>query len=166
VRTATDENRLTLEELAALGITKATVQEKLLGSFKGWLCEDEGKVVGFAMGDKTLGEMWVIAVLASYTRQGIGSQLLTRVETWLFSMGCPEIWLTTDIDQRLRAYSFYRKHGWEDWKIEKGIRYMKKMPDTSPEPTAIGIRSSAVAGNGCFPRGSALFSPPLKGKSP
>ena len=51
---------------------------------------------------------------------------MTKVESWLFAEGCSEIWLTTDIDVQLRAYSFYRNRGWTDWKIEKGNRYMKK----------------------------------------
>jgi hypothetical protein len=52
--------------------------------------------------------------------------LLEQVETWLFSEGCSSLWLTTDLDTRLRAYSFYKEHGWRDWKIENGLRYMKK----------------------------------------
>lgn len=43
------------------------------------------------------------------------SALLEKVEAWLFSQGCSELWLTTDLDKRLRAYSFYKKHGWSDW---------------------------------------------------
>jgi ribosomal protein S18 acetylase RimI-like enzyme len=131
VRTATDENCLSMEELAALGINPATVREKLLGSYKGWLCEDAGNVVGFAMGDKNTGELWVIAVLPSHINQGIGSQLLAKVETWLFTTGCPELWLIASTNPQLRAYSFYRKHGWQDWKIEDGARYMKKYPSRS-----------------------------------
>src|SRR5262245_15925752 len=97
VRTATDENLLTLEQLAALGITESSVAEKLRGSYKGWLCEEEGSVVGFAMGNRSSGEMWVIAVLPSHIRRGIGGALLEKVEAWLFSEGCPELWLTTDV---------------------------------------------------------------------
>jgi GNAT superfamily N-acetyltransferase len=135
VRTVTDENRLTLEELAALGINEQSVAEKLRGNFKGWLCEDNGAVVGFAMGDKSTGEMWVIAVLPSHICRGIGGALLEKVDGWLFSEGCQELWLTTDIDPSLRAYTFYIKHGWEDWKMEDGMRYMKKRKggsDVSP----------------------------------
>jgi ribosomal protein S18 acetylase RimI-like enzyme len=126
VRTATDENRLSMEDLAALDINAETVKEKLLGNYKGWLCEEDGEVVGFAMGDKSSGELWVIAVLPSHICKGIGSQLLKQVENWLFSTGYHELWLVTGISERLRAYSFYRKHGWEDWKIENGARYMMK----------------------------------------
>lgn len=131
VRVATDENRLTMEELAALDITESTVVEKLRATYRGWLCEEEGAVVGFTIGDKASREMWVIAVLPSHIRQGIGSRLLATVEDWLFREGCREIWLTTDVDPSLRAYSFYRRRGWEDWKVEKGNRYMRKQcPET------------------------------------
>ena len=126
VHTATDENRLTSAQLTALGITESSVSEKLLGSYKGWLCEEQGSVVGFAIGDRSSGEMWVIAVLPTHIRRGIRGALLEQVETWLFSEGCSSLWLMTDVDTRLRAYSFYREHGWRDWKIENGLRYMKK----------------------------------------
>lgn len=130
VRTATDENRLSREDLSALGIDEATVEKKLRDSYKGWLCEDDGEVVGFAIGDKASREMWVIAVLPSHIRHGIGSELLACVERWMFAAGCSELWLTTDLDPNLRAYSFYRHRGWQDWKIENGNRYMRKV---SPE---------------------------------
>jgi hypothetical protein len=59
-------------------------------------------------------------------RPQIWGALLEQVETWLFSEGCSSLWLTTDVDTRLRAYSFYKEHGWRDWKIENGLRYMTK----------------------------------------
>ena len=83
VRAATDENRLTLDRLAALGINEKSVREKLLSSHQGWLCEEEGSVVGFAMGDRSLGEMLVIAVLPTHIRRGIGGALPEQVEIWL-----------------------------------------------------------------------------------
>jgi GNAT superfamily N-acetyltransferase len=126
VRTATDENRLSREELYAMGITEDSVREKLKGSYRGWLCEIDGSVAGFAMGDSSTGELWVIAVLPRHCNKGIGSRLIILVEQWLWDKGCNGLWLTTDTDTRLRAYSFYRKHGWEDDKIENGLRYMKK----------------------------------------
>jgi len=136
VGTATDENRLTSAQLTALGITESSVSEKLLGSYKGWLCEEQGSVVGFAIGDRSSGEMWVIAVLPGHIGRGIGGALLEKVEAWLFSEGCSELWLTTDLDTRLRAYSFYKKHGWSDWKIENRLRYMRKTSNQSLQPTA------------------------------
>lgn len=127
VRVQTHENRLTREELAALGITEESVREKMKGSFRGWLCEANGRMTGFAMGDRATGELWVIAVLPEYLGRGIGSALLRRVEGWLGACGCRQAWLTTDVDPALRAYTFYRQQGWEDDRIEDGMRYMKKM---------------------------------------
>lgn len=126
VRVVTHENRLTLDELAALDITEESVARRMMGSFKGWLCEVDGRVVGFAMGDRATGELWVIAVLPEYIGRGIGSALLRQVEDWLKAEGCPRLWLTTDVDPGLKAYTFYRQHGWVDDRIEHGLRYMVK----------------------------------------
>ncbi|OIR14874.1 putative acetyltransferase [mine drainage metagenome] len=95
----------------------------------GRLAEEDGRVVGFAMGDRATGELWVIAVQPEYLKRGIGSELMRRVEAWLVENRCWELWLTTDLDPRLRAYSFYRHRGWEDWKEEGGMRYLRKQVD-------------------------------------
>ena len=58
--------------------------------------------------------------------------LLGEVERWLQANGCGRLWLTTDIDERLRAHGFYRRHGWRDERIENGIRYMVKDMDAGP----------------------------------
>ena len=126
VRVATDENNLSLEQLTELGITAASVVEMIADTHKGWLCEADGRVIGFAMGNRRTGELWVIAVLPAYVNRDIGSILLRLVEGWLWEQGCVELWLTTGEDIRLRAYSFYRKHGWEDDGLRGGARYMKK----------------------------------------
>jgi len=126
VRVATLENALSREELTALGITESSVKEKLDTTCKGWLCEADRQVVGFAIGDRSSGELWVIAALPGYLGQGVGSRLLTTVENWLHESGCRRLWLTTDVDTTLRAYAFYRSHGWEDDRIENGMRYMVK----------------------------------------
>jgi GNAT superfamily N-acetyltransferase len=127
VRVATHENRLSREELTALGITEASVKERLHGSFKGWLCEVDDRVVGFAIGDRATGELWLIAVLPEYIGRGIGSALLSRVEGWLRDSGCDRLWLTTDVDPRLKAYTFYLQHGWHDDRIDGDVRYMTKV---------------------------------------
>ena len=126
VRVATWHNDRGSEELTDLGITPASVRDKLASSHRGWLCELDSQVVGFAIGDHQTGEMWVIAVLSQFEGQGIGKQLLGLVEDWLFSQGWKEIWLTTDPDESYRAVGFYRHLGWKDWKFADGDRYMKK----------------------------------------
>jgi len=133
VRVATRENALTREQLAMMGISEESVAGMLNTTHRGWLCECDSRVVGFAMGNRATGEMWVIAVLPAYEGRGIGGQLLTRVEDWLRSAGWSEIWLTTDVDPALRAYGFYRRRGWRDETIRDGVRYMKK---TNPDKPA------------------------------
>lgn len=126
VRVATDENNFTYEELEAHGITYESVEEKLKTTYKGWLCEMHSQVVGFIIADKKTGEIWVIAVLPEFINQRIGTQLLKLAEHWLVSSGKGRCWLTTDPDRSLRAYTFYLKNGWEEWKEEKGLLYMQK----------------------------------------
>ena len=135
VRVATWDNDRGLEELTQLGITHESVRAMLAaGSHRGWLCETDGQAVGFAMGNRQTGEMWVIAVLKANEGSGIGKKLLRLVEKWLFAEGWNEIWLTTDRDETIRAIGFYRHLGWIDWKIEpEGDRFMKKSTDASPE---------------------------------
>jgi hypothetical protein len=55
VRAATDENRLTLDRLAALGINEKSVREKLLSSHQGWLCEEQGLGSWFRHGGSIIG---------------------------------------------------------------------------------------------------------------
>ena len=127
VRVATWHNERGAEEMAELGITPDSVREMLRASHRGWLCEVDDRVVGFAMGNRDNGEMWVIAVLKEHEGKGIGRKLLALVEEWLFSEGWDEIWLTTDPDETYRAVGFYRHLGWADWKLEPGgDRFMRK----------------------------------------
>ena len=131
VRVATRENAYTREQLEGLGITESSVTDMIGTSHRGWLCEDGGRVAGFAMGNRRTGEMWVIAILPEYEDRGIGRRLLGLVEDWLWSEGWEEIWLTTDVDPALRAYGFYRKMGWVDLHIRQGLRYMLKASPTA-----------------------------------
>ena len=133
VRTRTRENAYTLDELRRLDITPASVRARLAATFNGWLCAVGDRVVGFAMADRSTGELWVIAVLPEHEGKGIGGELMRRAEEWLWSSGCERAWLTTDIDPRLRGYGFYRHRGWTDWKIDGGVRWMElRRPEQLP----------------------------------
>ena len=126
VRIATWHNNQGAKQMSALGITHESVRAMLeCGSHRGWLCEIDGMVVGFTMGNKLTGEMWVIAVLQEYEGRGVGRKLMALVEDWLWSEGWKEIWLTTDPDESVRAVGFYRRLGWKDWKLDRD-QYMRK----------------------------------------
>lgn len=113
VRVSTTENSVTMEELEdEYELTPDTIATALQTSAKGWVCEVEDRIVGFAMGDSETGEMTVIAVLSEFERRGIGQLLLDKVRDWLFDSGHDEIWLLTTPDLSFRAYGFYLSQGW------------------------------------------------------
>lgn len=113
VRLSTTENSVTMEELEAeYELTPETLAAAMQLSAKGWVCEVDGQVVGFAMGDSETGEMTVIAVLSQFERRGIGQMLLDNVRDWLFDSGHDEIWLLTTPNPSFRAYGFYQSQGW------------------------------------------------------
>ena len=66
VRVAAWHNDRGREELTGLGITPDSVRALLGSSHQGWLCTVDSQVVGLAMGDRTNGEMWGIAVLSEF----------------------------------------------------------------------------------------------------
>ena len=121
VRLATVENAVTLEELAEdYGITPESLAAAMETHVQGWLCEDGGRAVGFAMGDRSNGEVQVVAVLPGYEGRGIGRALLLEVQQWLFAQGHEEIWLGANPDPGVRASGFYRRLGWRRTGVMKG----------------------------------------------
>jgi ribosomal protein S18 acetylase RimI-like enzyme len=131
VRTSTIENALTMQELEEdYELTPETLAEAMKASAKGWVCETDNEVIGFAMGDPEEYELTVLAVLPKYEGHGIGRRLLAEVESWLFGLGSDEIWLATTPNSSLRAYRLYVSQGWiptgeiidEDEKFIKPMR--------------------------------------------
>ena len=141
LRAATRENPLSREELRKMGITEESTEEVLRTTHRGWLFEEEGRIVGFAIGDGKTGELSVIAVLPEFEGRGIGSRLLAAVEGWLISQGKEELWLWTSSDRKKRAFAFYLKHGWTVSESNADIIYMKKKPNQVGQ-TAPGLRPS------------------------
>jgi GNAT superfamily N-acetyltransferase len=126
VRPKTRENAMTLEQLERLGINPQTVAASLAKTTKGWVCEHADRIVAFSIADCATAEFLAIAVLPEYEEKGIGGRLMGLAEEWLAQSGCTRAWLTTDLDTTLRAYGFYRKRGWTDWKLERKMRWMER----------------------------------------
>lgn len=121
VRISTVENALTMEQLEKdYGVTPQSLAEGMKSDLKGWLCEESGTVVGFAIGDRSSGEVHVVAVRPEHEARGIGKNLLSRVQTWLFSQGHQFIWLLANPDPKTRAHGFYRHLGWQPTGTLKG----------------------------------------------
>ncbi|WP_199610990.1 GNAT family N-acetyltransferase [Flocculibacter collagenilyticus] len=76
----------------------------------GWVCELEGKVVGFSYADKVESAIWALFVLPEYEGRGIGKQLINLAAEWLFQLGKEAINLWTE--PNTRADAFYKTQGW------------------------------------------------------
>jgi len=128
------EKSYTKEGLTAAGITEDSVTAMLdvAHSHQGWLCEVDGKVVGFVMGNKDTGELWVLVVLPEYEGRGIGSKLYTLVIDWLISLGWKEAWLGILADIQVNGYGFFKRRGWVDDEMRGDFRIMKKSLVDSP----------------------------------
>jgi ribosomal protein S18 acetylase RimI-like enzyme len=113
VRVSTVENIITSSRLSELGITPESLAAAIQDSAKGWVCEIEDKIVGFVMGDKSSGELTVLALLPEFEGGGIGKKLLGQVQDWLFAAGYEELWLVTSAEPAFRAYGFYQSQGWQ-----------------------------------------------------
>ncbi|MFI5357119.1 MAG: GNAT family N-acetyltransferase [Opitutales bacterium] len=107
------ENVVTREFLTSIGITVESLTAALATTHRGWLCEIDDRIVGFAIGNRGNGELEVIAVLPECERKGIGRRLMTLVQDWLWSEGYTKLWLVTGAPPT-RAYNFYAKLGWSD----------------------------------------------------
>jgi len=127
IRTAVQDNHLSMAELADLGITPATLPSMLRHPGRGWVAETDDTVVGFAMANAQNASVFALFVRPGHEGKSIGRHLMAQVESWLFQQGCATIWLTTDSDCTVRANGFYRHLGWqEDSILDDGqVRFTK-----------------------------------------
>jgi len=107
VRRAVRENRLVTSV-----IDDADVADYLERRGRGWVVEERGEVVGFAIGDATDGNIWALFVDPGYEGRGHGRRLHDAMVRWLWEQGLAGLWLTTD--PGTRAERFYRAAGWRD----------------------------------------------------
>jgi GNAT superfamily N-acetyltransferase len=116
-------DNVTENVLTSASIEVPDYEKALLVDGKGWVCLDGTEVVGFSCGRLSAGDVWALFVDFRYEGRGIGGQLMELVENWMFSNGCQEITLTTDIGTR--AEPLYRRRGWKPACIlgEKEIRF-------------------------------------------
>lgn len=78
---------------------------------KGWLCEEDNGVLGFAIIDFTRNNIWALFVHPNQEKKGIGRRLQHLMLSWHFSNSRENLWLTTA--PRTRAESFYLASGWK-----------------------------------------------------
>ena len=112
VRIAVKENVLPNPDL----ISKSDYEDFLLNRGKGWVCEINDCVVGFAIVDLIENNIWALFVQPEFEGKGIGKKLHDEMLNWYFSQTKKMVWLGTS--PNTRAEKFYRKSGWR----QAGIR--------------------------------------------
>lgn len=108
VRYSVTENMLSESDL----VNEEECESYLTKRGKGWVCEVDGQIVGFAIADLRENNIWALFLKPEYERQGIGRQLHTIMLDWYFSETQKTVWLGTN--PNTRAELFYRKAGWKE----------------------------------------------------
>lgn len=93
-------------------VTAANTEDYLARRGKGWVCEADGQVVGFAIADLQDHSIWALFVRPEYGGLGIGKQLHHLMLTWYFRQTSETVWLSTA--PGTRAEAFYRRQGWQE----------------------------------------------------
>ncbi|MBN8688291.1 MAG: GNAT family N-acetyltransferase [Chitinophagales bacterium] len=108
VRNAVTENTLSNPDL----VTDKDCEEFITARGKGWVCEIDGQIVGFAIADLKENNIWALFIAPDFEKKGIGQQLHKRMLDWYFSQTKATVWLGTAFNTR--AENFYRKAGWTE----------------------------------------------------
>ena len=111
VRNSVKENRLSNPDL----VKDNDVLDYISRRGRGWVCEINGTLTGFAIADLVDHNIWALFVHPDYEKRGIGKKLHDEMMDWYFSMTDENVWLSTA--PGTRAEVFYRRAGWK----EKGI---------------------------------------------
>ncbi|MBS1917250.1 MAG: GNAT family N-acetyltransferase [Bacteroidetes bacterium] len=108
VRNSVKENMLSNPNL----VTDKDCEEYLTKRGKGWVCEIDGKIAGFAIADLQGKNIWALFLKPEFEKQGIGKKLHAIMLDWYFSQTKESVWLSTA--PGTRAETFYRKSGWKE----------------------------------------------------
>lgn len=106
VRHSVKENVLSNPAL----VTNEDCEEFLTLRGKGWVCEIENRIVGFAIADLKENNIWALFIHPGFEGKGIGSKLHDMMLEWYFCHSKKDVWLGTS--PGTKAERFYRKHGW------------------------------------------------------
>lgn len=108
IRNSVTENVLSNPDL----VTDKDCEEFITVRGKGWVCEIDKHIVGFAIADLKENNVWALFLHPAFEKRGIGQQLHNTMLNWYFSQTKKTIWLGTAFNTR--AERFYRMAGWEE----------------------------------------------------
>ena len=105
VRASVRENRLVSRVIADEDVRAAIESDG-----RGWVVEQQGEIVAFAIGNAKTGNIWALFVDPDHERRGHGRRLHDTMLAWLWAQGLDKLWLTTEAGSR--AQGFYDAAGW------------------------------------------------------
>jgi len=108
VRNAVKENMLSNPAL----VPDKDVEDYIHNRGKGWVCEVDNTIVGFAIVSIVDNNVWALFIQPGYDKKGIGKKLHDEMINWYFNQTGDAIWLGTS--PNTRAENFYRKAGWNE----------------------------------------------------
>lgn len=106
VRNSVKENMLSNPNLVSDKDCEAFLFER----GKGWVCEIDDQIVGFAIADLKENNIWALFLKPEFEGKGIGTKLQNLMLDWYFASGKENVWLGTS--PNTRAEQFYSKSGW------------------------------------------------------
>ena len=108
VRNAVKENILSDPAL----VPDCDVEDYITRRGRGWVCEIEGKIIGFSIVSVQDQNVWALFIQPGYEGIGIGQRLHNDMMDWYFEQTDKTIWLSTS--PGTRADAFYRRAGWRE----------------------------------------------------
>lgn len=108
VRNAVKENILSNPAL----VTDEHVRDYITIRGRGWVCEIENVITGFAIADLQDENIWALFIHPDHEGKGIGKRLHHEMLDWYFNQNKNKVWLSTS--PGTRAEKFYRNAGWRE----------------------------------------------------
>jgi GNAT superfamily N-acetyltransferase len=108
VRNSVKENTLSDPAL----VTDKDCEDYITRRGKGWVCEVDDHIVGFAIVDLVDHNVWALFIQPGFEGMGIGRKLHDDMLNWYFNQTSSMIWLGTS--PNTRAEEFYRAAGWNE----------------------------------------------------
>jgi len=112
IRTSVRENHMSLEQMAAYGITPEVIARVITTTGRGFIASVDGVDAAIAIAEAEAGCIYAMFVLPDYEGMGLGRLLMTEAERFLFEAGCENVWLEAGATKGLRAHGFYAHLGW------------------------------------------------------
>ncbi len=106
VRNSVTENVLSNPDL----VKDQDCEEYLTVRGKGWICEIDNRIIGFAIADLKENNIWALFVDPEFEGKGVGGRLHEMMLNWYFAQHKEDVWLGTAPETK--AEKFYKKHGW------------------------------------------------------